>query len=85
MSKKTVGGRFNVMSFGLIAGFCVGLYLVKDYQIVKYAPPNPENFDEEGNWKEGSFIKVRLSDHVAPLEKKVTNTSTEGTKSVEKN
>lgn len=79
MSKKTVGGRFNVMSFGLIAGFCIGLYLVKDYQIVKYSPPNPENFDENGNWKEGSFIKVRLSDRVAPLEKKESTVSTEST------
>lgn len=70
MSQKSVGGRFNVMTFGLVAGFLVGLYMVKDYQIVKYSPPNPENFDENGNWKESSFIKVRLSDRVAPLEKK---------------
>lgn len=81
MSQKTVGGRFNVMSFGLIGGFLIGLYLVKDYQIIKYSPPNPENFDENGNWKESSFIKVRLSDKVAPLEKK---TLTEGSSSEQK-
>ncbi|TID30943.1 hypothetical protein CANINC_000465 [Pichia inconspicua] len=69
MSHKTVNGRFNAMTLGLVGGFLIGLYLVKDYQIVKYGPPNPENFDENGNWKEGSFIKVRLKD-VAPLEKK---------------
>lgn len=69
------------MSFGLIGGFLIGLYLVKDYQIIKYSPPNPENFDENGNWKESSFIKVRLSDKVAPLEKK---TSTEGSSSEQK-
>lgn len=69
------------MSFGLIGGFLIGLYLVKDYQIIKYSPPNPENFDENGNWKESSFIKVRLSDKVAPLEKK---TLTEGSSSEQK-
>lgn len=73
MSNKTVVGRFNVMTFGLIGGFLIGLYMVKDYQIIKYAPPNPENFDKDGNWKESSFIKVRLSDRVAPLEKKVSS------------
>lgn len=69
MSQKTVGGRFNVMTFGLVTGFLVGLYLIKDYKLVKYSPPNPENFDENGNWKEKSFIKVRLRD-VQPLERK---------------
>lgn len=70
MSQKSVGGRFNVMTFGLVAGFLYGLYMIKDYQLVKYSPPNPENFDKDGNWKESSFIKVRISDRVAPLEKK---------------
>lgn len=69
MSHKTVGGRFNVMTFGLLGGFLIGLYMIKDYKLVKYSPPNPDNFDENGNWKEKSFIKIRLTD-VAPLEKK---------------
>lgn len=72
MSHKSVTGRFNVMSGGLVVGFLIGLYMIKDYQIVKYEPPNPENFDKEGNWKESSFIKIRYSDRVAPLEKKPT-------------
>ncbi|KGK35076.1 hypothetical protein JL09_g5774 [Pichia kudriavzevii] len=55
-----------------------GLYLVKDYQLVKYSPPNPENFDENGNWKEKSFIKVRFNEGVAPLEKKPESKPTEG-------
>jgi hypothetical protein len=76
MSQKSVGGRFNVMSAGLVLGFIFGVYLVKDYQLIKYSPPNPENFDEDGNWKEKSFIKVRLSDRVAPLEKKVPSDET---------
>lgn len=70
MSQKSVGGRFNVMSLGLVLGFIAGIYMVKDYQLIKYSPPNPENFDENGNWKEGSFIKVRFGEGVAPLEKK---------------
>lgn len=72
MSQKSVGGRFNVMTAGLVVGFVVGLYMVKDYQIVKYSPPNPDNFDENGNWKEKSFIKIRFNEGVAPLEKKPT-------------
>lgn len=68
-SHKSVAGRFNVMTFGLIAGFCLGVYLIRDYQLIKYDPPNPANFDENGNWKEKSFIKVTLRD-VAPLTKK---------------
>ncbi|VEU19861.1 DEKNAAC100298 [Brettanomyces naardenensis] len=67
---KTVGGRFNVIAIGLVAGFSVGIYLLKDYQLIKVSPPNPENFDEEGNWKHNSFIKVTVSDHVAPLDLK---------------
>lgn len=66
---KSVAGRFNVMTFGLILGFGLGVYLIRDYQLIKYDPPNPANFDEQGNWKEKSFIKVTLRD-VAPLEKK---------------
>ncbi|OUT24362.1 hypothetical protein CAS74_000750 [Pichia kudriavzevii] len=70
MSHKSVSGRFNVMSFGLVVGFMIGLYL--------YSPPNPENFDENGNWKEKSFIKVRFNEGVAPLEKKPESKPTEG-------
>lgn len=70
MSKKSVNGRFNALTIGLVGGFLIGLYMIQDYQIIKYAPPNPDNFDKDGNWKESSFIKVRLRD-VAPLEKKV--------------
>ncbi len=69
-SHKTVGARFNILAFGLVAGFAVGLYMLKDYQLIKKSPPNPENFDENGNWKPKSFIKVRMSDTVAPLELK---------------
>lgn len=67
---KTVGGRFNILLVGLVVGFSTGIYLLKDYQLIKYSPPNPENFDKDGNWKPKSFIKVRMSDHVAPLELK---------------
>ncbi|GMM48314.1 hypothetical protein DAPK24_049120 [Pichia kluyveri] len=78
MSKKSVGGRFNVLSIGLVSGFLIGLYMIKDYELVKYSPPNPENFDEDGNWKEKSFIKVRVANGVAPLQKKHKPTDNEG-------
>lgn len=68
-SHKTTIGRFNVMTAGLVLGFALGIFLIRDYQLVKYEPPNPDNFDENGNWKEKSFIKVRLRD-VQPLSKK---------------
>lgn len=69
-SHKTAGARFNILAFGLIGGFAVGLYMLKDYQLIKKSPPNPENFDENGNWKPKSFIKVRVSDSIAPIELK---------------
>ncbi|GMG42116.1 unnamed protein product [Ambrosiozyma monospora] len=65
---KTVGGRFNVMTLGLLMGFGVGMYFLKDYQIIKRTPPSPENFDENGNWKHKSFLKVKFTDHVQELE-----------------
>lgn len=69
-SHKTIGGRFNVVTAGLVLGFCWGIYLLRDYQIIKYSPPNPDNFDENGNWKHKSFINVRYGEGVAPLELK---------------
>ncbi|GMM28921.1 hypothetical protein DAMA08_016370 [Martiniozyma asiatica (nom. inval.)] len=77
---KTTIGRFNVLTFGLITGFVLGLYMIKDYELIKYEPPNPENFDKEGNWKESSFIKVRLGDGVAPLTKKSDRNNNEESK-----
>ncbi|OWB57282.1 hypothetical protein B5S28_g3218 [[Candida] boidinii] len=70
MAKPTAAGRFAVISIGLLTGFSYGLYILKDYQIIKYDPPSPENFDKDGNWKEKTWFRLRFTDRVQPLELK---------------
>ncbi|KAH3667645.1 hypothetical protein OGATHE_003168 [Ogataea polymorpha] len=70
MVQKTVNGRFNVVVIGVLGGFLMSFYVLKEYQLIKYTPPSPENFDENGNWKHPSFFRIRFSDRIEPLQPK---------------